>query len=201
LFKINDKEKGDKMKFKKCVLVGLICFLMLNVVGCRIAPSKTTEDKVSDNSTSSQVNTNLKDEEKVNVANFPINQVIQTKYPSGEITFHEITYNPLNKGLYLKFDFKNLETEPTAGRNFVNNTVFQNGIEIANNDGVSMVGTEPIKDNNDTFVSCNENATKKVQQGYEIKDCEMKYSLEPVDNSPIEVDFDSVPYKVILNIQ
>lgn len=189
------------MKIRKRIAVGLICFSMLSVVGCTADSSKSQEASVSKTTTTSQENIQTKDEEKINISDFPLNEVIQTKYPASEIIFREISYNPINKGLYLKFDFKNLGSEPIEGRHLINNTVFQNGVEIPNNDGVSMAGTEPIKDNNDTWESCNKNATTKVQQGYEMKDCEVKFLLEPVDSSQIEVDFNSFPYKILMNIQ
>lgn len=192
------------MKFKKCVMVGMIFACMLSIVGCSGNSTKSvgsTENQSKSTTTTSQENVATKDDEKVSLADFPMNKVIQTKYPASVITFQEISYNSVNKGLYLKFNFKNLGTEPIEGRNLINNTVFQNGIEIPSNDGVSSVGDDPIKDNSEKYESCNKNAATKVQQGYEMKDCEVKFTLEPVDTSQIEVDFSSVPYKVLMNLQ
>lgn len=189
------------MKIRKRIAVGLICFSMLSIVGCTADSSKSQEASVNKTTTTSQENVQTKDEEKINISDFPLNEVIQTKYPESEIIFREISYNPINKGLYLKFDFKNMGSEPIEGRDVIHNSVFQNGIEIPNNDGLSIAGADPIKDNDDTCVSCNKNATTKVQQGYEMKDCEVKFPLEPVDSNQIEVDFNAIPYKVVMAIQ
>jgi len=43
--------------------------------------------------------------------------------------------------------------------------------------------------------------TTKIQQGYKMKDCEVKFPLEPVDSNQIEVDFNAIPYKVVMAIQ
>jgi len=104
---------------------------VLSVVGCSADSSKSSETTpVNKTTITSQENVQIKDEEKINVSDFPLNTVIQTKYPAGEIIFREISYNPINKGLYLKFDFKNLGSELIEGRDVIHNSVFQNGIEI-----------------------------------------------------------------------
>lgn len=42
---------------------------------------------------------------------------------------------------------------------------------------------------------------ERIKPGYEMKDCEVKLPLEPVDGSQIEVHFSIIPYNVILGLQ